>query len=139
VRPKPRRRGEGFIRGEEEVQEDAVHWLWGLGPSEGREAQLGTPVGEPPGRPKALEGGGQQKGGPLFVLGGLDCLEIPRFGGAGNYSPVRGVVLSGRSGSLIIFVTEDGQVGSPPRFGAMGSSGHWSVFFEESYSAVEPF
>ena len=38
---------------------------------------MGMPVGEPFGRPKALGGGGQQKGGPVFVLGGLDCLEIP--------------------------------------------------------------
>jgi len=115
------------------VQEDIVHLLWGLGPREGREALLGTPVGEPLGRPKALRGGGQQKGGLVFVLGGLDCLEIPRFRAASNFPHVWGVVLSGRSDGLMIFATEDGQVGSPPRFGVMGRPGYWSVFFEESY------
>jgi len=107
--------------------------VWGLSPWEGGEARLGTTVGEPLGRPKALGGGGQQKRGPVFVLGGLDCLKIPRLGGAGNFPHVWGVALSGRSGGLMIFATEDGQVGGPPGFGVMGRSGHWRVFFEESY------
>jgi len=121
------------------IQEDIVHLLWGLGPWEGRESQLGTPIGEPLGRAKALGGGGQQKGGPVLGLGGLDCLEVPRFGGAGNFPHVWGVVLPGRSDRLLIFTTEDGQVGGPLGFGVMRRSGHWRVFFEESYQAVNGF
>jgi len=139
VRPKPGRRGERFFKGEEVVQEDMVHLLWGLGPGEGREAWLGTPIGEPLGHSKALGGGGQQKRRPMFVLGGLDCLEIPRFGGAGNFPHVWGVVLCHRSGGLVIFTTEESQVGSPPRFGVMGRSGCWRVFLDESYQSVERF
>ena len=75
--PKPRRRGEGFLGGEEVVQKDIVHLLRGLGPGEGVEARLGTPVGEPLSRPKALGGSGQQKGGPVFVFGGLNRLKEP--------------------------------------------------------------
>jgi len=133
VGPKPRRQGEGLLSGEEVVQKDIVHLMWDVGPSEGREARLGTLVGEPLGRPKALGGGGHQKGGSVFVLGSLDCLEIPPFGGAGNFPHVWGVMLSGRSGGLLIFTTEDSQVGGPPRFGVMGRSGDWPVIFEESY------
>jgi len=70
------------------VQEDTIHLLWGLGPWEGGETWLGTAKGEPLGRPKALRGGGQQKGGPVFVLGGLDCLEISRLGRPGNFPHV---------------------------------------------------
>jgi len=73
----------------------------------------------------------------VFVLGALDCLEIPPFGGAGNFPHLWGVVLSHRSGGLVIFVTEDSQVGGPPRFGVMGKSGCWHVFLEESYQSVE--
>jgi len=69
----------------------------------------------------------------VFVLCGLDCLKIPRLGDIGSFPHVWDVVFSGRSGSLIIFATEDGQVGGPPRFGVMGRSGHWRVFLEESY------
>ena len=80
MRPKPRWRGEGFLRGEEVVQKDIVHLLRGLGPWEGGEARLGTPVGEPLSRPKALGGSGQQKRGPVFVLGGLNrLLPLGRF------------------------------------------------------------
>ena len=111
MRREPRRRGEGFLRGETVVQKDIVHLLWGLCPWEGGEGWLGTTVGEPFGRPKALGGGCQQKGGPVFVLGGLDCLEEPRLGGAGNFPHVRGVMFPGRSGSLVIFTTADSQVG----------------------------
>ena len=75
--PKPRRQGERLLRGEEVVQKDIVHFLWDVGPSEGREARLGTPVGEPLGRPKALGGGGHQKGGSVFVLGALIALKYP--------------------------------------------------------------
>ena len=131
--PKPRLWGEGFLRGEAVVQKDIVHLEWGLGPWEGGESRLGTPVGEPLSRPKALGGSGQRKGGPVFVLSGLDCLEIPRLGGAGNFPHVWGVVLSGRSSGLVIFTTEDSQVGGPPRFGVMGRSGYWRVFLEESH------
>jgi len=135
VRPKPGRRGEAFLIGEEVVQDDVVHLLWGLGPGEGREAPLGTPVtvGEPLGRPKALGGGGQQDRRPVLVFGGLDCLEVPRFRGASNFPRSWVVILSCRSDGLMIFTTEDGQVGSPPGFGVMGRSGYWCLFFEESY------
>jgi len=133
VRPKPSRRGEGFLGGEEVVPEDVIHLLWGLRPWEGGDARLGTTVGEPLGRPQGLGGGGQQKGGPVFVLGGLDCLEVTRLGGAGNFPHVWGVALAGRAGGLMIFATEDAQVGGPPGFGGMGRSGHWRVLLEESY------
>jgi len=59
----------------------------------------------------------------VFVLGGLDCLEIPRLGGACNFPHVRGIISSGRSSGLVIFATEDSQVGGPPRFGVVGRSG----------------
>jgi len=139
VWPEPRRWGEGFFRGEEVVQEDTIHLLWDRGPWKGGEVLLGTSVGEPLIRRKALGGSGQQPGGPVFVLGGLYCLEIPRIGGAGTFPHVWGVVFFGRSSGLVIFRTEDSQVGSPPGFGAMGRPGHWRVFFEESYQTVERF
>jgi len=69
----------------------------------------------------------------------LDCLEIPCPGGAGNFLHVWGVVFLGCSSGLVIFTTEDSQVGCPPRFGVMGSSGHWCVFLEESYQTVQRF
>jgi len=72
------------------VQKDVVHLLRGFSPWEGREAWLGTPIGESLSRPKALVGGGQQKGGPVFVLGGLDCLEVPCLEGTAT-SCMRGV------------------------------------------------
>jgi len=118
-------------------QKDIVHLLWGFGPWEGGEAWVGAPIGEPLGRPKALGGGGQQKGGPVFVLSGFYCLEIPRLGGAGNFPRARGVVLSGRSGGLVILTTEDRQVGGPPRFGVMGRPGHRRVFLEKSDQTVQ--
>jgi len=133
VRPKPGRWRKGFLRGEEVVQEDVVHLLRGLSPWEGREMRLCWAVGKPLGRPKALGGGSQQKGEPVFVLGGLDCLEVPRFGGAGNFPQVSCVRFSGRSSGLVILATEDSPVGGPPRFGVIGGSGHRCVFFEESH------
>jgi len=116
MRPKPRQRGKGFLRGEEVVEKDLVHLFWGLGPWKGREAQLGPSIGDPFGRPEALGGGGQQKGGPVFVFGGLDCLEIPQLGGAGNFPHAWGVSFPGRSSRLMVFATEVGQVGGPPGF-----------------------
>jgi len=73
----------------------------------------------------------------VFVFGGLDCLLIPRFRGAGNFLHACGVVLSGPSGGLMIFATEDGQVGSQRGLGVMGRSGHRGLFFEDSYKTVE--
>jgi len=73
----------------------------------------------------------------VLVLCGLDCLEIPRIGGAGNFQHVWGVIVTSRSGGLMILATEDGQVGGPPRFGVMGRSGHRGVFSEDSYQTVE--
>jgi len=75
----------------------------------------------------------------VFVLGGLDSLEVPHPGGAGNFPHVWGVVFFGRSSCLVIFTTEDSQVGGPPGFGVMGRSGHWRVLLEESYQPVERF
>jgi len=77
VWPKPRRRGDGFLSGKKMAQKDVVHLLPGLCPREGGEAWLGTTEGEPLGRPNALGGGGSQKRGPVFVLGGLDCPKVP--------------------------------------------------------------
>ena len=65
----------------------------------------------------------------MFVFSGLDCLEIPRLGGAGNFSHVWGVVFPGRSGGLMLLTTEDRQVRGPPRFGVMGGPGYWRVLF----------
>jgi len=127
VWPKPRRRGEGILRTKEVIQKDAVHLLWGLGPWEGGEARLGTPVGEPLSGPKPLGGGGQQKAGPVFVFSGLARLEIPRVGGSGNFPHVWGVVFPGRPGCLVIFTTEDRQVRSPRGLGVMGGSGYRRV------------
>jgi len=69
----------------------------------------------------------------VFVLGGIDWLEIPCLGGAGNFPHVWGVVFFCHSSGLVIFTTEDSQVGGLPRFGVMGRSGHWRVFLEESH------
>jgi len=118
------------------VQEDFVHLLRGLSPWEGRKTWLGTAVGKPLGCPQALGGGGQQKGGPVFVFGGFACLEVPRRGGPGNFSHVWCVVFPGCSSSLVIFTTEDSQVRGPPRFGVMGRPGYWRMFFEKSYQTV---
>jgi len=65
----------------------------------------------------------------VFVLGGLDSLEVPRFGGAGMFPHVWCVMLSGRSGGLVIFAMDDSQVGGPPRFGVMGGCGYRQLFF----------
>jgi len=46
----------------------------------------------------------------VFVLCGLDCHEIPRFGGAGNFPHVWGVVIHCPSGSLVVLATEGGEV-----------------------------
>ena len=131
--PKPRRGEERFLRGEEVIQEDIVHLLWGFSPWEGGEVRLGTSVGEPLSRPKALRGSGQQKGGPVCVFGGFNCLKVPSLGGAGNFQHVRGVVFAGRSSSLVILTTEDSEVGGPPGLGVMGRSGYWCVLLEEGY------
>ena len=69
----------------------------------------------------------------MLVLGGFDCHEIPRLGGAGNFPHVWGVMFSGRSSGLVILTTEDSQMGGPLRFGVMGRSEHRGVFLEESY------
>jgi len=79
VWPKPGRWGGLLLRGEEMVQQDTVRVLGGLWPMEGGEAGLRAAVCEPFGRRQVLGGGGQQEGGPVLVLGGLDCLEVPRF------------------------------------------------------------
>jgi len=75
----------------------------------------------------------------VFVLRGLDCLEIPSLGGAGNFPHAWGVVLSGRPSGLVVFTMADSQVGGPPRFGVMGRPGYWRVFLEKSYQAVQGF
>ena len=69
----------------------------------------------------------------MFVLCGLDCLEIPRLGGSGNIPQVWGVVLPGRPGGLVVLPTEDSQVGGPPGFGVMGGSGDRDMVLEEGY------
>jgi len=69
----------------------------------------------------------------VFVFSGLNQLKVPRLGGAGNFPHVRGVLRSGRPSGLVIFATEDSQVGGPLWLGEMGGSGHWRVFLEESY------
>jgi len=69
----------------------------------------------------------------MFVLGGLNCLKVPRLGGAGNFPHVRGVMFPGRSSGLVILMMEDSQVGGPPRIGVMGRSGYWRVLFDESH------
>jgi len=106
----------GSLGGEQVVEEDLVHLLWGLGPGEGREAPLGSTIGKPLGRPQALGGGGQQKRGPVFVFGGLDCLEISQLGGAGNFPHAWAVSFPGRSSGLVVSATEDGQVRGAPGF-----------------------
>ena len=73
----------------------------------------------------------------MFVLGGLDCLEVPHLRGAGNVTHVRGVVFPGRSDSFVVFATEDSKVGGPPGFGIVGCSGHRCLLFQERYEAVE--
>jgi len=75
----------------------------------------------------------------VFVFRGLDCLEIPRLGGAGNFPHGWCVVLCGCSGGLVILATEDRQVGGPPGFGVMGRPGYWRVLLEESYETVQRF
>jgi len=100
---------------------------------------LGAPVGKPLSRPKGLGGGGQQKRGPVFVLSGLDCLEVPPLGGAGDIPHVWGVVFPGLSCCFVVFATEDGQVGRPPGFGVMGGPGHRRVLLEESDQPVQRF
>jgi len=73
----------------------------------------------------------------VVVFCGFDCLEVPRLGGACNLPHVWGVVLSCRSGGLVVLTAQDGQVGGPPRFGVMGRPGHRPVFPEESYQTVQ--
>jgi len=119
------------------VQKDAVHLLRGLGPWEGGEARLGTPVGEALSRPKALGGGGQQEGGPAFVFSSFDRLEIPHPGGAGDFPHVWAVVFSGCSRGFVILTSEDRQVGGPPGLGVMGGPGHRRVFLKEGYQTVQ--
>ena len=98
---------------------------------------MGAPIGEPLSRSKALGGGGQQKRGPVFVFSGLDRLEVPLLGGAGDFPHVWCVVLLGLSCCLVVFATEDGQVGGPPRFGVMGGPGYRCMLFEESDQSVQ--
>jgi len=75
----------------------------------------------------------------VFVLSGLDRLEVPRLGGAGNFPHVWGVVLSGCSCSLVVLTTEDSQVGRPPRFGVMGGPGYGRMLLEEGYQTIQRF
>jgi len=75
----------------------------------------------------------------VFVLGSLDCLEIPCLGGAGNFPHVWGVMVSGHTGGLVILMTEDRQVVGPPRFRVMGRPGFWHVLLEQSYQTVQRF
>jgi len=73
----------------------------------------------------------------VFVFSGLDRLKVPPLGGAGDFPHVWCVVLLGRSCCLVVFATEDGQVGGPPRFGVMGGPGYRCMLFEESDQSVQ--
>jgi len=73
----------------------------------------------------------------VLVLGGFDCLEVPRFRGAGHFPHVWSVLLSFCSGSLMVFTTEDCEVGRPPGFGVVGRPGYWRVLLQESDEAVK--
>ena len=63
----------------------------------------------------------------MLVLGGFDCLEIPRFRCASNFPHVSCVVLPGCSGGLMVFAAEDCEVWGPPAFGVVGRPGHWGM------------
>jgi len=72
----------------------------------------------------------------VFVFSGLDCLEVPRLGGASNFPHVWSVALPGCSGGLVVFAAEDRQVRGPPRFGVVGWPGYGRVLLQESYQTV---
>jgi len=70
----------------------------------------------------------------VFVFGGLDRLEIPRFGSVGHVPQGWGAMIPSQSGYFMELTAEGGQVGRPPRLGAMRVSGDWRVFFQTAVS-----
>ena len=119
------------------VEQYGVHLLGGLCPREGGESGWRAAVGEPFGCPLRLGDGGQQKGGLVFVLSGLDRLETTRPRGVGNCPHVRGIELPGRPDGLMLFPTGCAEVGKAPWFGLVRRPGHRVVFFQEGYEAVQ--
>jgi len=75
----------------------------------------------------------------MFVFSGLDRLEVPRLGGAGNFPHVWGVVFPGCSGRFVVLTTEDSQVGRPPRFEVVGRPGYGRMLLEEGYQTIQRF
>jgi len=73
----------------------------------------------------------------VLVLGGFDCLEVPRLQGTGNLPHVWGVMLPGRSSGFVVFTTEDRKVGRPPRFGVVERPGHRRVLLQENNETIE--
>jgi len=136
IRSQAGRRGKGFLRGEEVVQQDLVHLFGGLCPRKGWKAGWGAAVGDPLGPPNALGAGAQQEGRPLCVFGGLDRLELPRFANVGHVWHSWGPLFPSCSGGFMQLTAEGCQLGRPPRFGVMRGSGDWCVFLQKGSESV---
>jgi len=60
----------------------------------------------------------------VFVLGGLDRLEVPSFGNVGHVLLGWGAMFPSHHGGFVELTAENGQVGRPPRFGVVRGSGY---------------
>jgi len=72
----------------------------------------------------------------VFIFGGHDRLEIPRFRGVSHVPQGRGAMLSSHPGGFVELTAEDGQVGGPPGFGMVRGSGDWCVFLQEGSEPI---
>ena len=67
----------------------------------------------------------------MFVVGGLDCLEVFRLANVSHISEGWGAMFPSHPRGSVELPVEDCEVGGPPRFGVMGGPGDWRMFLQE--------
>ena len=72
----------------------------------------------------------------MFVFGGLNRLEVPRFRNVGHVPQGWGAVLSSHPSRFVELTAEGRQVGGPPGFGVVRGSGNRSMLLQECRESV---
>jgi len=73
----------------------------------------------------------------VFVFGGLNRLEIPRFGNVRHVPPGCGAMFPSRPCGFVELMTEGSEVGCPPGLGVVRRPGDRSVFLEEGSESIQ--